>query len=106
MQVRTNKVLRSRLRSKCPADPGIGGDQYLAVHSAGGDAYVKWKYGKKAPEVMRELIQYMDIAIANEEDCTKSLGIQVDADVEHGKLNTSSDKIKCEGYFNIIYAET
>ncbi len=46
-----------------------------------------WKYGKKAPEVMRELVRYVDIGIANEEDCQKSLGIQVDVDVNAGKLD-------------------
>ncbi|RPI87153.1 MAG: sugar kinase [Chloroflexi bacterium] len=49
-----------------------------------------WKYGKKAPEVMRELVRYVDVAVANEEDCQKSLGIKVEADVESGKLEASS----------------
>lgn len=48
-----------------------------------------WKYGKKAPEVMRELVKHVDIGIANEEDCQKSLGINVDIDVESGKLETA-----------------
>ncbi|NLZ90443.1 MAG: sugar kinase, partial [Clostridiales bacterium] len=47
-----------------------------------------WKYGKKAPEVMGELAKYVDIAVANEEDCQKSLGITADVDVESGKLDT------------------
>lgn len=34
-----------------------------------------WKYGVNAPEVMREIAKYTDIAIANEEDIQKSLGI-------------------------------
>ncbi len=47
-----------------------------------------WNYGKSAPEVMRELVQYVDIGIANEEDCQKSLGISVDdVDVESGSLD-------------------
>jgi 2-dehydro-3-deoxygluconokinase len=37
-----------------------------------------WKYGKPAPEVMTELVQYVDVGIANEEDCQRSLGISVD----------------------------
>jgi len=37
-----------------------------------------WKYGKTAPEVMRELVKYVDVGIANEEDCQKSLGISVE----------------------------
>ena len=48
-----------------------------------------WKYGKKAPEVMGELAGYVDVAVANEEDCQKSLGIKVDVDVESGQLDTS-----------------
>lgn len=46
-----------------------------------------WKYGKTAPEVMRELVQHVDYAIANEEDCQKALGIQVDVDVHSGELD-------------------
>lgn len=46
-----------------------------------------WKYGKAAPEVMRELVKHVDVAIGNEEDCQKSLGIKVDVDIESGKLD-------------------
>jgi 2-dehydro-3-deoxygluconokinase len=45
-----------------------------------------WKWGKTAPEVMRELVAHVDIGIANEEDCQKSLGIQADVDVDSGDL--------------------
>jgi 2-dehydro-3-deoxygluconokinase len=45
-----------------------------------------WKYGKAAKDVMADLFQYVDVGIANEEDCQKSLGIQVDVDVHSGKL--------------------
>ncbi|PCI51752.1 MAG: 2-dehydro-3-deoxygluconokinase [Alphaproteobacteria bacterium] len=48
-----------------------------------------WKYGKTAPEVMTDLVKYVDIGIANEEDCQKSLGITADIDVESGKLDTT-----------------
>ncbi len=49
-----------------------------------------WNYGKTAPEVMRELVQHVDVGIANEEDCQKSLGISVeDIDVESGSLNVA-----------------
>lgn len=51
-----------------------------------------WKYGKSAPEVMRELVKHVDIGIANEEDCQKSLGIDVNVAVESGTLDT--DKYK------------
>ena len=47
-----------------------------------------WKYGKTAPEVMTELVKYVDVGIANEEDCQKSLGISADVDVETGELDT------------------
>jgi len=47
-----------------------------------------WKYGKSAPEVMTELVKYVDVGIANEEDCQKSLGVRVDVDVESGELDT------------------
>jgi len=47
-----------------------------------------WKYGKSAPEVIGELVKYVDIAIGNEEDCQKSLGVKVDVDVESGRLQT------------------
>ncbi len=48
-----------------------------------------WKYGKSAPEVMRELVKYVDVGIANEEDCQKCLDIHVDVDVESGELDTT-----------------
>jgi 2-dehydro-3-deoxygluconokinase len=47
-----------------------------------------WKYGKSAPEIMRELLKWVDVVIANEEDCQKALGIRVDVDVESGTLDT------------------
>ncbi len=48
-----------------------------------------WKYGKSAPEVMRELVKFVDVGIANEEDCQKCLDIHADVDVESGELDTS-----------------
>lgn len=45
-----------------------------------------WKYGKTAPDVMGDLLKSVDVAIANEEDCQKSLGISLAVDVESGKL--------------------
>jgi len=47
-----------------------------------------WKYGKSAPEMMSKLVKYADIAIGNEEDCQKSLGVKVNINVETGKLQT------------------
>lgn len=46
-----------------------------------------WKYGKSAPEVMTELVEYVDVGIANEEDCQKSLGLKADVNVESGQLD-------------------
>ncbi len=48
-----------------------------------------WKWGKSAPEVMRELMKSVDVCIANEEDCQMALGIQADVDVHAGKLEAS-----------------
>jgi 2-dehydro-3-deoxygluconokinase len=48
-----------------------------------------WKYGKTAPEVMNELVKYVDVGIANEEDCQKSLGISAGVHVESGELELS-----------------
>ncbi|MBT8137959.1 MAG: sugar kinase [Gammaproteobacteria bacterium] len=48
-----------------------------------------WKYGKSAPAVMTELVKYVDVGIANEEDCQKSLGIEADVHVESGELDTT-----------------
>jgi 2-dehydro-3-deoxygluconokinase len=46
-----------------------------------------WKYGTSAPEVMRELVAQAHVGIANEEDCQKALGIDVDMGVESGELD-------------------
>lgn len=46
-----------------------------------------WKYGTAAAEAMGELVNYVDIAIANEEDVQKSLGIKLDVDVGSGRLD-------------------
>jgi 2-dehydro-3-deoxygluconokinase len=45
-----------------------------------------WRYGKKAPEIMRQLVALATIGIANEEDCQKALGIEVDVDVGSAEL--------------------
>lgn len=51
-----------------------------------------WQYGKTAPEVMRELVKFVDVGIANEEDCQESLGVKIDVDVESGHLDTQQYK--------------
>jgi 2-dehydro-3-deoxygluconokinase len=45
-----------------------------------------WRYGKAAPDVMRGLMEHVDVAIGNEEDVQMSLGIDVPADVTSGRL--------------------
>lgn len=51
-----------------------------------------WNYGVKAPDVMRELIKYVDIAIGNEEDVQKSLEITVENSMDLDNLD--QDKYK------------
>lgn len=46
-----------------------------------------WKYGKKAAEVMQKIVEYVDVAIANEEDVQKSLEIAADVNIESGELD-------------------
>jgi 2-dehydro-3-deoxygluconokinase len=48
-----------------------------------------WKWGKTPKEVMCEMASYIDVMIANEEDCQKCLGIELDVDVSSGKLDAS-----------------
>jgi 2-dehydro-3-deoxygluconokinase len=48
-----------------------------------------WKWGKTPKEVMSEMAKHIDVMIANEEDCQKCLGIELDVDVTSGKLDTS-----------------
>jgi 2-dehydro-3-deoxygluconokinase len=60
-----------------------------------------WKYGKAAPQVMMELVRYVDVGIANEEDCQRSLGISVEAGdweqaLEAGELDPSRYRALCE----------
>jgi 2-dehydro-3-deoxygluconokinase len=57
-----------------------------------------WKYGRSAPEVMTELVRHVDIGIANEEDCQKSLGIGTGLGVtgtkiDHGRYETLTAKV-------------
>ncbi|MCG8462445.1 MAG: sugar kinase [Holophagales bacterium] len=51
-----------------------------------------WKYGKTAPEVMTELVRHVDVGIANEEDCQKSLGITLDDDLDVAAGTLDSDQ--------------
>ena len=49
-----------------------------------------WNYGRTAPEVMRPLMEHVDVAIGNEEDAQRSLGIEAAADVTSGTLERSA----------------
>ncbi|MBP3636646.1 MAG: sugar kinase [Clostridia bacterium] len=66
-----------------------------------------WKYGKRADEVMTELVKYVDTVIANEEDFQKALCLKAEsqADVEEGELNIENYKaiasLAMETYPNI-----
>jgi 2-dehydro-3-deoxygluconokinase len=51
-----------------------------------------WKYGTAAHEVMAELTKFVDVCIANEEDCQMALGIKSETDVESGELRHETYK--------------
>jgi 2-dehydro-3-deoxygluconokinase len=55
-----------------------------------------WKYGRSAPEVMAEIVSFVDVAVANEEDCQKALGISFSTDVETGMLEAGQYRALCE----------
>jgi 2-dehydro-3-deoxygluconokinase len=46
-----------------------------------------WKWGKPVVEVMRELVKYVDLLIANEEHAQIMLGIQVEGDAHSSSLD-------------------
>lgn len=50
-----------------------------------------WKYGKKASEIMPELVKLCDVAIGNEEDAEKVFGIKApETDVVSGKIEAQN----------------
>jgi 2-dehydro-3-deoxygluconokinase len=56
-----------------------------------------WKWGRRAGEVMSELVSHCDIAIGNEEDADKVFGIKAPkADVLAGKVGTEPYRHVCE----------
>jgi 2-dehydro-3-deoxygluconokinase len=60
-----------------------------------------WKYGKKPIDVMPELVKYCDIAIGNEEDAEKVLGIEApDTDITSGKIDAQNYKHVVEEIVN------
>lgn len=56
-----------------------------------------WKWGKKASEVMPDLVQYCDVVIGNEEDTEKTFGIQAPGtNITGGQLNPEAYQPVCE----------
>lgn len=56
-----------------------------------------WKWGRKAGEVMAELVPYCDVAIGNEEDADKVFGIHAQgADVTAGEVDAERYRSVCE----------
>ncbi|MBI4927646.1 MAG: sugar kinase [Anaerolineae bacterium] len=56
-----------------------------------------WKWGKSAADVMPGLVEYVDIAIGNEEDADKVFGIKApEVDVQSGKVSADSYRTVAE----------
>ena len=56
-----------------------------------------WKWGKKAGEVMQDLVAGCDVAVGNEEDAEKVFGITApEADVTGGKVEAEQYRFVCE----------
>jgi len=57
-----------------------------------------WKWGKKASEVMPELVKHCDIVIGNEEDADRVFGIQAPGtDVAAGRVEAEKFRFVAEG---------
>jgi 2-dehydro-3-deoxygluconokinase len=66
-----------------------------------------WKYGRSAPEVMSELVRYVDVGIANEEDCQLALGITVEeenwkTEIEQGRIDLTRYRSLCEKVLSVF----
>ena len=56
-----------------------------------------WKWGKTASEVMPGLVKYADVAVGNEEDADKALGIKApETDVTSGVVEAEKYRFVCE----------
>jgi len=55
-----------------------------------------WKYGKPANTVMSDLFRFVDVGIANEEDCQAALGIRAEVDVHAGQLDAAQYRALAE----------
>lgn len=55
-----------------------------------------WKYGKKASDVMPQLVEYCDVVLGNEEDAEKVFGVYADnTDVASGKVEAQAYQSVC-----------
>jgi 2-dehydro-3-deoxygluconokinase len=55
-----------------------------------------WKWGKKASEVMPDLVKYCDVAVGNEEDAEKVFGIKApETDILSGKVDAGKYQYVC-----------
>jgi 2-dehydro-3-deoxygluconokinase len=55
-----------------------------------------WRWGKGAGEVMPEMVRYCDVAVGNEEDADKVLGIKApDTDVTSGRVDAEKYRYVC-----------
>ncbi len=64
-----------------------------------------WRYGKTAPEVMTELVKHVDVGIANEEDCQKSLGVKLEeGDYEHAVSSGQLDAARYKALAKKMFA--
>jgi 2-dehydro-3-deoxygluconokinase len=58
-----------------------------------------WKWGKKAAEVMPELVQYSHVAVGNEEDADKVFGIKApEVDVTAGRVEADAYRYVCDKF--------
>jgi 2-dehydro-3-deoxygluconokinase len=56
-----------------------------------------WKWGKKAGEVMSELVRYCSVAVGNEEDAAQVFGIHApDTDVTSGQVDSARYRTVCD----------
>lgn len=60
-----------------------------------------WKYGTSAVEVMREIMKYVHVAIGNEEDYEKSLGIKIESDITQAELDIENYRAVSNKVFNL-----
>jgi len=55
-----------------------------------------WRYGRPAPEVMREIAALADLLLANEEDCRKALGLGPAVDAGAGLAVEDYERLSAE----------